>query len=72
MPATFVLSGLRLDRSQVRTIFQGVRVMRESDTYQAILDGRNGSGAPVAGFPAGPAGCLVAREAIRLSGGGSG
>jgi len=36
--ATFVLSGLRLDRNQVRTIFSGVRVMRESDTYQGILD----------------------------------
>jgi hypothetical protein len=36
--ATFVLSGLRLDRQQVRTLFQGVRAMRESDTYQAILD----------------------------------
>jgi hypothetical protein len=38
LTATFVLSGLRLDRNQVRAIFQGVRVMRESDTYQAILD----------------------------------
>ncbi|HJT75725.1 MAG TPA: hypothetical protein VJ739_00840, partial [Gemmataceae bacterium] len=36
--ATFVLSGLRLDRRQVRTLFEGVRAMRESDTYQAILD----------------------------------
>ena len=36
--ATFVLSGLRLDRNQVRALFQGVRAMRESDTYQAILD----------------------------------
>jgi hypothetical protein len=38
LTATFVLSGLRLDRDQVRAIFQGVRVMHESDTYQAILD----------------------------------
>jgi predicted transposase YdaD len=38
LTATFVLSGLRLDRQQARAIFQGVRVMRESDTYQAILD----------------------------------
>jgi predicted transposase YdaD len=36
--ATFVLSGLRLDRQQARALFQGVRAMRESDTYQAILD----------------------------------
>jgi hypothetical protein len=36
--ATFVLSGLHLDRQQVRALFQGVRAMRESDTYQAILD----------------------------------
>jgi predicted transposase YdaD len=38
LTATFVLSGLRLDRDQVRAIFQGVRLIRESDTYQAILD----------------------------------
>jgi hypothetical protein len=38
LTATFVLCGLRLDRNQVRALFQGVRVMRESDTYQAILD----------------------------------
>jgi predicted transposase YdaD len=38
LTATFVLSGLRLDRAQVRAIFEGVRAMRESDTYQAILD----------------------------------
>jgi predicted transposase YdaD len=38
LTATFVLSGLRLDRKQVRAIFQGVRAMHESDTYQAILD----------------------------------
>jgi predicted transposase YdaD len=38
LTATFVLMGLRLERNQVRTLFQGVRVMRESDTYQAILD----------------------------------
>lgn len=36
--ATFVLSGLRLDRRQIQNLFQGVRAMRESDTYQAILD----------------------------------
>jgi predicted transposase YdaD len=38
LTATFVLMGLRLDRKQVRVLFQGVRKMRESDTYQAILD----------------------------------
>jgi hypothetical protein len=38
LTATFVLGGLRLDRRQVLTIFQGVRAMRESDTYQFILD----------------------------------
>jgi hypothetical protein len=38
LTATFVLTGLRLDRGQARAIFQGVRAMRESDTYQAILD----------------------------------
>jgi len=36
--ATFVLTGLRVNREQARSIFQGVRAMRESDTYQAILD----------------------------------
>ena len=36
--ATFVLSGLRLNRQQLRALFQGVPAMRESDTYQAILD----------------------------------
>ena len=43
--ATFVLSGLRADRNQLRTIFQGVRAMRESDTYQAILDEGRAEGA---------------------------
>jgi predicted transposase YdaD len=38
LTATFVLMGLRLDRNQVHALFQGVRFMRESDTYQAILD----------------------------------
>lgn len=38
LTATFVLTGLRLDRSKVRALFQGVRAMRESDTYQAIPD----------------------------------
>ena len=38
MTATLVLTGLRVDRKQARTIFQGIPAMRESDTYQAILD----------------------------------
>jgi predicted transposase YdaD len=45
LTATFVLSGLRLDRQQVRAIFQGVRAMHESDTYQAILDEGRAEGA---------------------------
>jgi predicted transposase YdaD len=36
--ATFILSGLRLDRQQVRALFQGVRAMRESSAYQLILE----------------------------------
>lgn len=35
--ATFVLSGLRLSQEQVRALFQGVRGMKESTTYQYIL-----------------------------------
>ncbi len=38
LTATFVLTGLRLDRNQVRALFQGIPAMHESDTYQAILD----------------------------------
>jgi len=38
LTATYVLSGLRLNRNQLRTLIQGVPAMRESDTYQAILD----------------------------------
>jgi hypothetical protein len=37
----YVLSGLRLSRSIVDKVFQGVRTMKESSTYQGILeDGR--------------------------------
>jgi hypothetical protein len=36
--ATFVLSGLRLDRNQLKSLFQGVRAVRESEAYQLILD----------------------------------
>jgi predicted transposase YdaD len=35
--ATFVLSGLRLSREQAQALFQGVRGMKESTTYQFIL-----------------------------------
>jgi predicted transposase YdaD len=38
LTATFILGGLRLDRHHVLSILQGVRAMRESDTYQYILD----------------------------------
>ena len=38
LTATFVLSGLLLKRNHVLSILQGVRAMRESDTYQFILD----------------------------------
>jgi hypothetical protein len=36
--ATYVLCGLRIGRHLVRPIFLGVPGMKESDTYQAILD----------------------------------
>jgi hypothetical protein len=38
LTATFVLTGLRLDRNQARALFRGLPAMHESDTYQAILD----------------------------------
>jgi predicted transposase YdaD len=38
LTAAFVLTGLRLPRTTAFQLFQGVRAMRESDTYQAILD----------------------------------
>jgi predicted transposase YdaD len=38
MAATFVLTGLRLSREEAAKAFQGVRGMRESTTYQLILD----------------------------------
>jgi predicted transposase YdaD len=34
----FILMGLRYDRAVARTLFRGVQRMRESSTYQAILD----------------------------------
>ncbi len=36
--AAFILTGLRHPREVVRTLFQGVHGMKESSTYQAILD----------------------------------
>ncbi len=36
--ATYLLTGLRVSRDRANAIFQGVAIMRESDTYQAILD----------------------------------
>jgi hypothetical protein len=36
--AAYLLTGLRLRREQARQIFRGVRAMRDSDTYLAILD----------------------------------
>jgi hypothetical protein len=38
LTSAFVLSGLRLKRNQARQVFAGVRAMRESDTFLAILD----------------------------------
>src|SRR5262249_55743055 len=38
MAATVVLTGLRVSREEAAKAFQGVRGMRESTTYQLILD----------------------------------
>jgi hypothetical protein len=38
LSAAYVLTGLRLPRERADHLFQGVRAMRESSTYQAILD----------------------------------
>jgi predicted transposase YdaD len=38
MAATSVLTGLRLSREVVKQVIQGVQGMRESSTYQLILD----------------------------------
>jgi|SRR5579884_1613583 len=38
LTASFVLTGLRVSRQRVLELFQGVRKMRESTAYQAILD----------------------------------
>lgn len=34
----FILLGLRYDKDVIRTLFKGVQQMRESSTYQSILD----------------------------------
>jgi predicted transposase YdaD len=38
LTASYVLMGLRLSRERAVELFQGVRKMRDSTTYQAILD----------------------------------
>lgn len=38
LSAAYVLTGLRLPRERANQLFQGVRAMRESSTYQAILE----------------------------------
>jgi hypothetical protein len=38
LTAAFVLTGLRIQRNQAKQVFAGVRNMRESDTFLAILD----------------------------------
>jgi hypothetical protein len=38
LTATYLLTGLRIPRARARVLFEGVQVMRDSDTYQAILD----------------------------------
>jgi predicted transposase YdaD len=43
--ATFVLTGLRLTRAEALALFQGVHGMKESTTYQYILDEGRAEGA---------------------------
>jgi hypothetical protein len=38
LTSAFVLTGLRVERDVARQVFRGVRAMRDSDTYLAILD----------------------------------
>jgi hypothetical protein len=38
LTASYVLTGLRVHRDLALQLFQGVRAMRDSDTYLAILD----------------------------------
>jgi hypothetical protein len=44
----FILMGLRYDKSVARTLFHGVQQMRESSTFQAILDEGRDEGRVVA------------------------
>ncbi len=38
LTAAFLLTGLRVTRAEASQVFRGVRQMRDSDTYLAILD----------------------------------
>jgi predicted transposase YdaD len=38
LTATYVLTGLRMPRQIVEQLFQGIQTMKESSTYQAIID----------------------------------
>ncbi len=38
LTAAFLLTGLRVKRDMARRVFRGVRAMRDSDTYLAIID----------------------------------
>jgi hypothetical protein len=38
LTASFLLAGLRVQRDLARQVFRGVRAMRDSDTYMAILE----------------------------------
>jgi predicted transposase YdaD len=38
LTAAYILSGLRVNRAAARKVFRGVRAMRDSDTYMAILE----------------------------------
>jgi hypothetical protein len=38
MTATYILTGLRVDRATLASIYEGVRIMHESSAYQAILE----------------------------------
>jgi hypothetical protein len=44
MSDAYILTGLRVPRETATRLFQGVRSMRESSTYQAILDEGRGEG----------------------------
>ena len=38
LSCSYILMGLRYDKETIRTLFAGVQKMRESSTYQAILE----------------------------------